>query len=147
MKPLRESGNPELRDMQVEQTRSPSKWLTSASIKVTTLLLLSLASCSSMQRGKIINLADGSILRMSIEPALHGKGLIKAIDPMTQERFEGDYTAIQGISEKELCPAKAFLTGDKGTTLFIDLQVEHGNPPKGMGDAIDNKGNKYQIHF
>lgn len=43
--------------------------------------------------------------------------------------------------------ARGVLIGDKGTVIELYMEIRPGIRPKGHGEGIDNKGNKYQVQF
>ena len=123
----------------------------------------------NMLPGQIISLSDGKILPMQIEltPMSHPTGKMTATDPTTGEQFTGNYTFIvetkfanqsrpgllgsetagQTVQVSNVAPGTAVLVGDKGTVLNIKMTARAGNPPVGTGEAEDNNGKKYSLHF
>lgn len=137
------------------------------------LFLVSLAGCAApthqagdMIPGRIISLSKGTLLPMQIQLS-YGSGRMTAVNPATGESFEGNYTAIQdtkhvqysrptllgnqethqAVESSTSVPASAVLVGNKGTVLSIKMQIKAGNPPIGFGEAVDNKGDKYNVQF
>jgi hypothetical protein len=118
--------------------------------------------------GKLISLADGVVMPFQIERS-RAVGAVKAQNPMTGEKFEGQYSgrftdAVSGSSVSSSGPsgthqstlrlshgsgaeARGFLKGDKGTLITLDLDIVPGFRPHGTGDGLDNKGQRYQIQF
>lgn len=43
--------------------------------------------------------------------------------------------------------ARGVLIGDKGTVIELYMEIRPGIVPKGHGEGIDNKGNRYQVQF
>lgn len=43
--------------------------------------------------------------------------------------------------------ARGILMGDKGTVIELYMEIRPGIVPKGHGEGIDNKGNRYQVQF
>lgn len=43
--------------------------------------------------------------------------------------------------------ARGVLIGDKGTVIELYMEIRPGIVPKGQGEGVDNKGNRYQIQF
>ena len=70
-----------------------------------------------------------------------------AYNPKTQENFKGQYTGVRGANKYDVAQTKAILIGDKGTVLDVNMEIEPGLKPRGIGNAIDNNGVKYQIQF
>lgn len=46
-----------------------------------------------------------------------------------------------------VAPAQATLVGNKGTVITLNMQIQAGNPPVGIGEGQDNHGKKYTIQF
>jgi hypothetical protein len=146
---------------------------------VTLLLVLLLTACASgptyhyrggeMIPGRLISLADGTLLPMQLELST-GSGRITAFNPVTNEKFSGNYTAVsedkyiqyskpsfwgsentvQAVEMSSSVPATAIIVGDQGTVINIRIRIRPGNAhvlPIGYGDAEDNKGVKYNFQF
>lgn len=43
--------------------------------------------------------------------------------------------------------ARGVLIGNKGTIIELYMEIRPGIVPKGHGEGIDNKGNRYQVQF
>lgn len=43
--------------------------------------------------------------------------------------------------------ARGVLMGDNGTVIELYMEIRPGIVPKGHGEGIDNKGNRYQVQF
>ena len=126
--------------------------------------VLALSACAgNYLNGKIVNIESGELLPMKIQTS-YGQGNMEAYNSTTNEKFYGTYTALSegsyGMatnfatgqmvvvsSRSRNANAKALLTGDKGTTLLVFMQIEKGFRPIGFGEATDNKGNKYHVEF
>ena len=124
-----------------------------------------------MLPGKIYSLTDGTEMSFSIEMAVNS-GEMTAYNPKTSETFTGQYTGIftggtvsqssttnawgstsgkvTTVSSPTGAKVKGILKGDKGTIMDVTMDVQPGtvqNPPKGIGEGIDNHGLHYQIQF
>lgn len=94
--------------------------------------------------GNLYLLKDGTLLSCSIEYSA-GQGRMEASNPKTGEHFTGMYTGV--FTGEKYADCKGVLIGDKGTVIFLNMQVNIGNAfnmPYGYGDGIDNNDNKYQ---
>lgn len=138
-------------------------------------ILLGCATVKPVQKtmlpGKIYSLKDGTEMSFSIEMAVNS-GEMTAYNPKTSETFTGQYTGIftgSTVSQSSATNAwgttsgkvttvtsptgakvKGILKGDKGTVMDITMDVQPGtvkNPPKGIGEGIDNNGLHYQVQF
>lgn len=129
-----------------------------------------LASCAGIMTipGKAYALSDGTELAFTIQRSA-GTGGMEAMNPKTGERFTGQYTATEiggGSSIVQLTNwrtgsmttgrvntssdsaiARGILRGDKGTVIDVHLDIEPGLMPRGHGEGVDNKGNRYQFQF
>lgn len=112
------------------------------------VFLISISGClaGTMLDGQIVNTSDGNVMPMQIEMS-HGTGAITAYSPEAGEHFTGQYTGVRGANKHNLANTKAILKGDKGTVLDISMLIEPGMRPKGVGEATDNHGNRYQVQF
>jgi hypothetical protein len=97
-------------------------------------------------------------------------GAVKAFDPSTGERYAGTYVGIiQSASShstalvvagarpvtgfgsssiaSNVAQASAVLTGDRGSALTCDLNIEAGYSPHGFGQCRDQSGVSYRLQF
>jgi hypothetical protein len=107
----------------------------------------------------------GKVLPFQIEKAYH-TGAVTASDPSTGERFAGQYVGVReqttatasgvgsagygfasGSVGSNMANATAYLTGDKGTTLTCEMQIQAGLSPHGIGHCADNNGVQYRLQF
>lgn len=128
---------------------------------------LLLAGCGISLPGKLYSLQDGTELKFEIETSF-GTGAMRAENPKTGEKFEGQYTGTtsgggvinahsrlntgQTVNTQVFVPpssanARGILRGDKGTVIEIYLDIRPGPRPKGHGEGIDNNGVRYQVQF
>jgi hypothetical protein len=131
-------------------------------------LAISLVGCGVMLPGKMYSTSDGTESRFEIQTS-HGSGDMTAFSPKTGERFTGQYTGTYTGGGSALVStfnfqtgatstgtvymppsganARGILRGDKGTVIEVYLDIQTGLRPRGHGEGIDNKGNRYQIQF
>ena len=121
-----------------------------------------------MLPGKMYSLQDGTELNFEIQTS-YGTGAMTAYNPVTGEKFSGQYTGIYtggGASQSNVTNswgfstgsvttqsaptgaiAKGILRGDRGTIINVSLNIQPGARPTGFGEGTDNKGVRYQIQF
>lgn len=141
--------------------------------KLLAIVVLALAACTApvntlgtMISGSLTSLSDGVVLPMQIE-VTYGSGKITATDPRNGEVFSGTYTAIletqvqqhtqqtflgpevtgQTVQTSGIATGTAVLVGNKGHVMNVTMKIQPGNPPRGFGEAIDNRGQKYNLQF
>ena len=54
---------------------------------------------------------------------------------------------IRGANRYDTANTKAILIGDKGTVLDVQMLIQPGVRPKGIGEAVSNKGERFQVQF
>jgi hypothetical protein len=121
--------------------------------------------------GEMINTATGDTWLYEIEKS-RGKGGMWAANPKTGEVLKGQYTGrftggsesvgtisgtgssgwrrtvnVETWSPPTGATAQGYLKGDLGTVVEMYLDITPGMRPTGSGQAIDNRGNKYQVQF
>jgi len=130
---------------------------------------LALCACAGgMIPGKIYS-EQGKILEFQIEKATRS-GAVTAFDPALSENFTGTYVGILetirssstgfvqsgnssatgfgfGSMGSNIANATAYLTGNKGTKLSCEMNIEAGFSPHGIGGCTDQKGGKYRLQF
>lgn len=131
-------------------------------IVVTTIL----AACGTTLPGKLYSLQDGVVMDFQIERS-YGTGGMFAQNQKTGEKLTGQYTGTYkgggtattfgsgnhfSFSSITFIPpsdatARGVLMGDKGTVIELYMEIRPGIVPKGHGEGIDNKGNRYQVQF
>ena len=113
-------------------------------------LLLTIVNVSTaltaptMIPGKLYNLKDGTFIHCNLEFST-GQGIIEGSNPVTGEKFKGNYTAI--FVSNIMGRGRGILIGDMGTVISLTLEFSKGtvwNLPVGYGDGTDNKEVKYQ---
>lgn len=144
--------------------------MTKAEASLCCIVLMLLAGCSggTMLPGQLYS-QSGKVLEFQIEKA-HRSGAVTASDPSTGERFSGKYVGMletvrasnsafiqsgtrsgTGFSSAEIgsniANATAYLTGDKGSSINCQMQIEAGISPHGIGTCTDTKGTKYRLQF
>jgi hypothetical protein len=95
---------------------------------------------------------------------------VGAFDPALSENFTGTYVGILetirssstgfvqsgnssatgfgfGSMGSNIANATAYLTGNKGTKLSCEMNIEAGFSPHGIGGCTDQKGGKYRLQF
>lgn len=121
--------------------------------------------------GQITSLSDGVTLPFRIEKKFawggSATGGVAATHPDTGERFTGTYSAIlpsshgtgrlyspstgwataQTTQRSQTANAIATLKGDKGTVIQLELQIQSGFRPHGIGSGSDNQNRRYQVQF
>jgi hypothetical protein len=116
-----------------------------------------------------ITAQDGRQLQFEIERS-RGAGAVKALDLRTHEQFAGKYVAIRetvsgatnavitsgsssGLgfehraASSNIANANAFLTGDMGSSLTCNMQIQAAWSPHGIGSCVDQKAVNYQLQF
>jgi hypothetical protein len=133
------------------------------------LLALGLAGCvGGMIPGQIYS-EQGKVLEFQIEKS-RGAGAVTAFDPATGEHYAGNYVGIRevttttsgafvqsgntfatgtgfGTIASNMATSTAYLTGDKGSMLNCDMQIQAGFSPHGIGGCSDQKGGRYRLQF
>ena len=134
------------------------------------ILLLSCATVKTVRMlpGKMYSLKDGTEMTFAAQLS-SGTGILTAYNPVTGENFTGQYTGIYtdgGVTQTEHTNSlgfstgtyttqtaanhakiKGILKGDKGTIITIEMDIQTGDNPKGIGEGTDNYGVHYQIQL
>ena len=115
-----------------------------------------------------LHLPDAADHALKIERS-RGTGGLWATNPKTGERLKGQYTGryedggsstaevrnnatgatgtVNTYSPPTSANARGYLRGDKGTVIDVYLDITPGIIPRGTGEGIDNKGNRYRVSF
>jgi hypothetical protein len=93
----------------------------------------------------IIAAPNGRQLQFEIQVTRSG-GAVRAFDPKRHERFAGTYAAVGQVGPG-LVPVTAMLTGNRGSSLSCQMQIQAGSIPQGNGDCMDEKNVRYQLRF
>jgi len=124
------------------------------------LLLLVSASCGLKTTGRLVSLQDGATILLQMRFSQMG-GHMVGTHPVTEERFEGDYTAnperavaqaggTSVAAQSLTAPGSGVLVGNKGTVLDCQLTINAGTifyHPTGTGTCTDQKGLRYRLQF
>jgi len=134
------------------------------------ILLLGCATVKTVRMlpGKMYSLKDGTEMTFAAQFS-YGTGILTAYNPVTSENFTGQYTGIYtdgGVTQTEHTNSlgfstgtyttqtaanhakiKGILKGDKGTIITIEMDIQTGDNPKGIGEGTDNYGVHYQIQL
>ena len=127
-----------------------------------------LGGCGTALPGKIYARDDATVLTFEIERS-YGTGEMRATNPKTGEKFEGQYTAtpsnggfsqgtatnwqtgqtatVQTFAAPSKGSGRGVLIGDQGTVIEMYLDIKPGIRPKGHGEGRDNPGRRYQVQF
>lgn len=65
---------------------------------------------------------------------------------MYQHSGQANSTSTTFIPPRD-ATARGVLVGDRGTVIELYMEIRPGIVPKGHGEGIDNKGNRYQVQF
>lgn len=141
---------------------------TGSAALLATIATLFSGCVGGMLNGKMYRVKDGNEFPFQIQTS-YGSGKLKAEDPSTGEKFEGQYTGqyqgggsssstvydsrmqrlgtVDTYTPPTRANARGILKGDKGTVIQIYLDITPGIRPRGSGEGIDNKGGLYQVQF
>ncbi|WP_404422974.1 hypothetical protein [Nibricoccus sp. IMCC34717] len=127
------------------------------------LMCLALVGCVGIPlKGRMYDVQTGEQMEFVIHTSF-GNGKMTASDPRTGETFEGEYSGIIDrsgvvtgtVNNKPVllhtgnghANARGILRGSKGTVIQVVLDIKPGARPRGNGEGVDQRGNRYQIHF
>ncbi len=125
--------------------------------------VLFLSGCAGvMLPGRMYAHPSGRTLQFQIQTS-YGNGRMTAADPVTGEKFSGEYSgfykgqeavmgSVGGLGVSLVKPptgANAFgiLVGDKGTTIRLYFEIKPGPRPTGHGMGRDQAGKEYEVFF